>query len=160
VSSQEVFAAESESVTSQMKFYDENDNQIFPYTEEELNQFAKDATTGNSLARVSVYNTEAFTFKSNIWLGGGYNGSAFLNPNHIIMDPSGLAKSFDFLAYYDNGVGAGSQAARISIPGGWTGKTILPLGHLARGNSYRFNLDHTAGTSNPNNFKNMAINYN
>ncbi|MFU1714997.1 hypothetical protein ACM392_05540 [Bacillus amyloliquefaciens] len=113
--------AKKEEVASQIKIYDEENNQIHPYTLKELKDTIKlqeemplDASFH---ALYSTYTSKAFSFKYNFSIGGGTYGRAFKNPGTLLITPQGTAKKFSVVAKYDNGKGGvGGQAGKYHYP--------------------------------------------
>lgn len=118
-----------------MLFFDENDNQIFPYSEEEIDQMFQETPDFAPFANFSIYDFPRTTFRNNIWIGGS-SSTTFFNPSTLIMySTSQSANSITVNAYT-----GGSKAGSIYIPGGWEGGTSIPLSHYARGKHYSIEL--------------------
>lgn len=64
------------------------------------------------------------------------------------MTPSGSAKAFNIIARKDTGSGAGDQAGKVSLPGGWQGETHMSWSHLPRSKSYHFNFVNKSSSTN------------
>lgn len=153
--SQDDLEVKKEEIASQIKFYDGNGIEIFPYTLEELKNMIKLAPEQSQMSAISssinadsvmlaadyrVYNSGSFSFSNNYWLGGGLWGKAFLNPAQLFVTSSGTAKAFYVIAYKDAGTSAGAEAGSVYLPGGWTGEIHISWSHLPRGKNYRFNF--------------------
>ncbi|MGM0750188.1 MAG: hypothetical protein ACQEUS_20665 [Bacillota bacterium] len=137
--------AKKEEIASQIKVYDENNNEIHPYTLQELKEMLtlkEEMPLDDSLhALYSTYTNKAFNFNYNYSIGGGTYGKAFKNPGTLLITPQGTAKKFSVVAKYDNGKGGvGGQAGKVSLPGGWTGQIHMNWKQLKRGKSYHFNF--------------------
>ncbi|HBO5951915.1 TPA: hypothetical protein L4613_006344 [Pseudomonas aeruginosa] len=136
--------AKKEELASQIKIYDENDDEIHPYTLQELKDMITldDQNQDNPIhALYKTYTSKPFGFKYNFSIGGGTYGKAFKNPITLLITPQGTAKKFSVAAKYDNGKGGvGGTAGKISLPGGWTGQIHMNWTQLKRGKSYHFNF--------------------
>lgn len=141
----------NDELISQVKIFDENNEQI-PYSTEELKEIIKfipdDSTTiktqSSSIASLSSwnysYNTGEFSFSNNIWIAGG---AGFRNPVDILITPKGTAKAFTFYIFHTDG----TQARRIDLPGGWSGDLHMDLTSLTRNYSYKFQfVNYFTGT--------------
>ncbi|KRT87108.1 MULTISPECIES: hypothetical protein [Bacillus] len=152
--SQDKLKAKKEEIAKQIKYYDENGNEIHPYTLEELKDMIKltldqpQVSTSSEiedhpfmLAGYKKYNTGSFSFSYNIYLGGGTYGKAFKDPATILVTPKGTAKPFYIIAKYDKNGGAGKQAQKISLPGGWKGEMHMNFS-LKKGKKYRIQFEN------------------
>ncbi|MEK5330297.1 MULTISPECIES: hypothetical protein [unclassified Lysinibacillus] len=159
----------SDEFMSQVKVYDEKGDQI-PYTLEEIKNMIEfvpndsSNTESNKISTLSlktIYNTGAFSFSSDIWVGGGFRGKAFFNPAETLITSNGTASQVTVKAYYDNGSGgvtSDTPANSIDLPGGWNGTVhISSWSKLARGNSYRFKLTTTSSLAR---FNDLEVWYN
>ncbi|CUB13681.1 hypothetical protein BN2127_JRS9_04023 [Bacillus subtilis] len=157
--------SKKEEIASQIKIFDENNNEIQPYTLKEL----KDMITlkeempleGSLHALYSTYTSKAFSFKYNFPIGGGTYGKAFKNPGTLLITPEGTAKKFSVIAKYDNGKGGvGGQAGRVSLPGGWRGEIHMNWTQLKRGKSYHFIFDNDSSSDVTVKIKKVVVWYN
>ncbi|MCY9145441.1 hypothetical protein [Bacillus sp. T9C1] len=163
--SQDEINAKKEEIASQIKIFDENNNEIQPYTLKEL----KDMITlkeempldGSLHALYSTYTSKPFSFKYNFSIGGGTYGKAFKNPGTLLITPEGTAKKFSVIAKYDNGKGGvGGQAGRVNLPGGWTGEIHMNWTQLKRGKSYHFNFVNGSSSDVTVKIKKVVVWYN
>lgn len=161
--SQNNLDTKKEEIAKQIKIYDENGFEIQPYTLEELKsmitlseekaQFSTySSVQSDSISTLAtdyrVYTSTAFSFKYNIWLGGGLWGKAFKDPAQLFVTSDGTAKAMKIVAAKDvSGTHAGDTAGSVSLPGGWTGEIHMSWSHLTRGKSYRFNFVNSGSSS-------------
>lgn len=151
---EETSAATNEELLKQVKFYDENDVEIHPYTMEELAeivQFNQEPT----ISPLTIfgdydfrsYKMNSFSFSSNMWIGGGaYGGVAFYNPHHVDLYVTGEAPSMKLTAFGDDNGSVGQAFKSISLPGGWTNNVMISNWNtLYKGPKYRFRLDNLDG---------------
>lgn len=145
----EVSASELTQVSERptLEFYDENNNRIYPYSEEELDAMYKLnslAVTKNNLTAAKSFKKYRFgstTFTYNVWVGGG---KYFNNPETIILDAKGTIKSKISIKPHNGSKFVGT----VTIGKGWAGGTAIPLSHLRRGDSYKIQLkNETYATS-------------
>ncbi|WP_107951730.1 hypothetical protein [Lysinibacillus parviboronicapiens] len=139
----------SDEFISQVKIYDENGDQI-PYTTEELKdmiQFTPEDSESHKRVKRSMkttYDTNSFSFSSDIWIGGGFRGRAFFNPADTLITCNSSAPQLTVNAFYDDGNGgvtSNKPANSIELPGGWTGTVHMSSWTaLTRGKSVRFKL--------------------
>ncbi len=118
-------------------FFDENDNQIFPYSEEEIEQMFQEHQDKQDIipfADWSIYSFGRTTFRNNIWIGGG-SSTVFYNPGTIHLESAQETNPITVNAYT-----GGNKAGSVYINGGWIGGVHIPFTHLARGKSYSFEL--------------------
>ncbi|WP_144664860.1 hypothetical protein [Bacillus velezensis] len=157
--------AKKEEVASQIKIYNEENNQIHPYTLKELKDMIKlqeeMPLDGSFHVLYSTYTSKAFSFKYNFSIGGGTYGKAFKNPGTLLITPQATAKKFSVAAKYDNGKGGvGGQAGKVSLPGGWTGQIHMNWTHLKRGKSYHFNFINDSSSNVTVKIKEVIVWYN
>ncbi len=158
IDQQQDLEAKKEEIASQIQYFDESGNEIFPYTLDELKEMivldpvqptlslAQESDMVSIAADYRVFTQTPFSFKSNYWLGGGLWGKAFKDPSQLFITPTGTAKAMIVIARKDvNNNNAGDEAGRVSLPGGWTGEIYMSWSHLTRGKSYRFNFMNNAG---------------
>lgn len=133
---------------SQVKVFDENNNEI-PYTTEELEQlirFDSNSTLSeNSISPLATkkYNYGPVTFTYNFYIGPGSNGIAFYNPEDTLFTVNGTAQKIKVIAYNDTGTGSGTVARTVELPGGWTGTVHMSTwSTLPRGKKYRFKVQN------------------
>ncbi|MED4518147.1 hypothetical protein P9247_19250 [Bacillus subtilis] len=148
--SQDEIEAKKEEIASQIKIFDENNNEIHPYTIEELKgmiRLTEEQPTDNPIKVLKkTYSTGYFEFGSNIWLGGGPGsyGKPYKDPSTTIITYKGTARAFSVTAYYNGRNGPGGQAKKISLPGGWKGQMHMNWS-LKKGKSYRFKFKNESG---------------
>lgn len=139
--------AKKEELASQIKIYDENGDEIHPYTLQELKDMITldDQNQDNPIhALYKTYTSKPFGFKYNFSIGGGTYGKAFKNPITLLITPQGTAKKFSVAAKYDNGKGGvGGTAGKISLPGGWTGQIHMNWGRVLKMRIYNGNVIFT-----------------
>lgn len=153
---------DSNDLLSQVKIYDENNNEI-PYTTKELEQLIKfnvvdssfkSSESVNLISPMATYRKYNYgpTFSYQFYVGGGTNGIAFYNPVDTLIKVNGTAQKIKIIAYNDTGTGSGTAAKTIELPGGWTGEIHMSTwSSLPRGKSYRFkviNVDNKSFTIN------------
>ncbi|GAB3789310.1 hypothetical protein [Virgibacillus kimchii] len=112
-----------------LEFYDENNERIYPYSEEEL----------RSIQNILEQDWTIYTFgetqiTNTVLIRQGFN---FFNPGTILLNTSGTANSVRVEAYYP---GTTDLAGSVNVPGGWTGGIHVPLTFLDRGQSYYLQL--------------------
>ncbi|OUB63552.1 hypothetical protein [Bacillus thuringiensis] len=103
--------------STQVQYYDANDNLIKPY--ENGMQYA--------YSRYPFYKT---VFSSNIWIGGG---AYFYNPHYIEFERTNRPKKLAIYFYDSRGAYEGKA---VTAEG--TGWIEVPLEHLPRGTSHKF----------------------
>ncbi|KAA6446928.1 hypothetical protein [Bacillus swezeyi] len=152
-----------EEIASQIKIFDEYDNEIHPYTLEELKGMLilTEEQTEDTPIKVmkKTYSSGYFDFSSNIWLGGGTYGRAFKDPTTMIITSYGTAKKFSISARHETRDGPGKQAKKISVPGGWKGQMHFNWS-LKKGKSYRFNFVNEGSTNTTVKIKETTLWYN
>lgn len=131
---------------SQVKVYDDNNN-LIPYTLEELRELIKFETNDSSFkdsnlvtpsALQRTYNTGKFSFLNFIYIN---NGNKFKNPIDILITPDGVAKPFTVKIQSTTG------GRTIDFPGGWVGGTHVALTGLPR-TSYSFQFVNNSSSRN------------
>ncbi|KRT93762.1 hypothetical protein ABE068_18355 [Bacillus glycinifermentans] len=143
--------AKKEEIAKQIKIYGENGEEIHPYTLEELKDMIR--LTGeqpeDNPIKVTrkTFKSGSFNFYYNYWLGGGTYGKAFKNPITLFVTPSGTAKPFSIIIVYDKNGGPGSQAQKVSLPGGWVGEMHFNVYNMKRGKKYRFKFVNDGSSS-------------
>lgn len=139
----------------QVQYYDQDNNEIFPYTLEELEAIFTEDNNQPLTARsgYQIYNTNAFQFSNYIWIR---SGATFYNLANTTITPNGTARPFLIQVYNSQGVFVGE----VRLPGGWVGPTHVPWTHLKRGGSYKIRLANAAGPTSPLKFTNASVWYN
>lgn len=120
-----------------IKFYDENNQEIFPYTQEEIdNMFQLEPVVkrqnADLLSDWRIYYFGKTSFKYNVWIRSGYE---FKDPGILSLDSEKTVGKMEVSSY-----SGGSRKSRLVIDGGWSGNATLHLTHLPRGKSYSFYL--------------------
>lgn len=133
----------NEDLISKVEIYDE-DNNLIPYSPEELKELIKFETNNSPLQNNNLvtpyavqrtYNSGAFDFINYIYINGG---KSFKNPLDIQITPKGEAKDFTLTI---SGTTGGGQS--IKFPGGWSGTVHYSLSNYANGNyTFQFTNDH------------------
>lgn len=132
-SSDQVSAESSETVDPVLglEFYDENNNRIYPYTEEELKSFQ----TLNGLQQDwTIYEFGRTTINETVLVRDGFG---FYNPGTILFNTDDTANAITVELYYPQ---TNDLAGSVDVPGGWLGGIHVPLTHFDRGQSYYIQL--------------------
>ncbi|EAZ83482.1 MULTISPECIES: hypothetical protein [Lysinibacillus] len=135
----------SDEFLAKVKVYDANGEQI-PYTTEELQQmftYIPDDSTANAKKDLnlitpfaaSTYNTNAFSFKSYIYVK---QGDGFWNPTNLTITPQGT-KAF---TYHIINKDHGTVVASVNVPEGMIGGFHHGLSGYARGYDYSFKFEN------------------
>lgn len=106
---------------SKVKYYDQNNNLIEPYTKEDYLKLVR------AYSKYPFYQT---SFTSNIWIGGG---GSFYDPHYIEFERTSRPKKLAVYAYSSNG----TYLQKAVLPEG-TGWTETVWEHLNRGKAYKF----------------------
>lgn len=114
----------------EIEYYDENNQRIYPYSEEELNNMQNVDTFASSWKKYRFGKT---TLTYSLWIGGG---TTFYNPGSVIVESKSAFRNKLTVNAYEGTRLAGS--ARIGS--GWVGDAAMSFTHLKRGKSYKFKL--------------------
>ncbi|WP_371069056.1 hypothetical protein [Sediminibacillus sp. JSM 1682029] len=120
-----------------LKFYDENNERIYPYSLEELKAFQEIHNI------VQDWKIDTFTSASFINTVLIANGRPYYNPGSVILKTYNSANPMSIEAYETDNSLAGS----VYVPSGWEGSTNVPFTHLDRGHSYYFQIRNEAATT-------------
>ncbi|MCY7768629.1 hypothetical protein [Bacillus haynesii] len=149
--SQDELETKKEEIAKQIKYFDENGDEIHPYTLEELKNMIKltpdqpqeptDTEDHPFKLAHKTYTSTNFHFAYNVYLGKGVYGDAFKDPKTILVTPKGTAKPFNINVKYDKNGAPGSQAQKVSLPGGWVGEMHMNFS-VKKGKKYRIQFDN------------------
>ncbi|MBC8621178.1 hypothetical protein [Bacillus paralicheniformis] len=150
--SQDELETKKEEIAKQIKYFDENGDEIHPYTLEELKNMIKltpdqpqDSTSSETedhpfkLAYKTYTPKTGFHFDYNLYLGQGKYGYAFKDPKTILITPKGTAKPFNIIVKYDKNGAPGNQAQKVTLPGGWRGEMHMNFS-VKKGKKYRIHF--------------------
>lgn len=154
-----------EDLLSQIQFYDNEGNEIQPYTLAELDEmFDFYPLTPSTMITpfASTLNYGPYSFKSHFWVGPQSSyGTAFYNPIDMYFTVLNEAKPFTIKVYNDNGGYLGSLADSVALPGGWSGTVHSSfLATLPRKKSYRIKFENNAGSDVWNKVDKVTVFYN
>lgn len=151
VSAEENISANPEILEPTITFYDESDNVIEPYTEEELNQINEEAknilegvkiledSISHSLLNTgSTYRFGATSFTNNIWVNGG---NSFKDIGSVVVDAKYKVYSLKVKVVGPSGTGGSI------VMDNFTGGMAFPFYHLPRGNYYTVQLINMKSSS-------------